>query len=81
MTNNTLEVLFVVFAFVVQVLLVFNFIARNWKPSLEQKYGWVIYTMGILGIILGVLFLAGEQPWYSMCTHSLFHLGSIRLLC
>lgn len=65
MTNNTLQALFVVFAFLIQVVLIINFAARNWKPSLEMKYGGFIYaTMGIPGIILGILFLAGDQPWY-----------------
>ena len=65
MTNDTLQALFVVFAFLVQVLLIINFVARNWKPSLERKHGWLLYTMvGTLGVILGILFLAGDQPWY-----------------
>ena len=65
MTNNTLQALFVAFAFLVQVLLIINFVARNWRPSLERKHGWLLYTMvGLLGLILGILFLAGDQPWY-----------------
>jgi len=64
MTNNTLQALFVVFAFLIQVLLVIDFTARNWKPSLERKYGWLIYAMGMPGIILGILFIAGDEPWY-----------------
>jgi len=64
MTNDTLQALFVVFAFLMQVLLIINFVARNWKPSFERKYGWLIYAMGIPGITLGILFLVGDQPWY-----------------
>jgi len=48
MTNNTLQALFVVFAFLVQVLLIINFVARNWKPSLERKHGWILYTLEYL---------------------------------
>jgi hypothetical protein len=63
MTNRTLQALFVAFAFLAQVLLIINFAARNWRPLLERRYGWLIYAMGIPGIGLGILFLARAQPW------------------
>ena len=64
MTDSTLQILFVLFAFLVQVLLFINFAARNCKPSLERKYGWLVYALGILAVILGILFLLADQPWY-----------------
>ena len=66
MTDSALQILFVLFAFLIQVLLFFNFAARNWKTSLERKYGWLIYALGILAVILGVLYFLAGQPWYIM---------------
>lgn len=63
MTADTLQSLFVGFAFVIQLLLIINFAARNWKPSLERTYGWLIYAMGMPGVILGILFVVGDRPW------------------
>jgi hypothetical protein len=64
MTDSTLQALFVIFAFLTQALVIANFAARNWRPSLEIEYGWLIYAMGIVAIPLAILFLAGRQPWY-----------------
>lgn len=62
-TNSALRVVFVAFAFGVQVLLVLNFAARNWRPQLELKYGWVIYALGIVALLLAVVFAVSGQPW------------------
>jgi hypothetical protein len=73
-TNTALRTLFVVFAFVVQVLLLFNFAARNWRPALERKYGWVIYALGIVGVLLAIVFALGGQPWYVVLAPLLYAL-------
>jgi hypothetical protein len=72
MTNAMLRTLFVVFAFLVQVLLVLNFAARNWRPALERKYGWVIYALGIVAVLLALVFALGGQPWYAVLAPLLY---------
>jgi len=47
-----------------QFVLILNFAARNGKPSLEREYGGVVYAMGVPAVILGMLFLVANQPWY-----------------
>jgi hypothetical protein len=66
MTNATLRAVFVVFAFAVQVLLVLNFTARNWRPKLELKYGWVIYALALVALLLALVFALGRQPGYAI---------------
>jgi hypothetical protein len=62
---NTLQILFVLFAFAVQIILIADFAARVWKPPLELRWGWLIYTLiGMAALILGVLFVVNRQPWY-----------------
>ena len=63
MTNSTLRAVFVLFAFGMQVLLVLNFAARNWRPALERRYGWVIYALGVVAVLLAVVFALAGQPW------------------
>ncbi|MBN1318003.1 MAG: hypothetical protein JXA42_21145 [Anaerolineales bacterium] len=63
-SNEIYRQLFVCIAFLVQGLLILNFAARNWRPSLERRFGWIIYALGLIGVVLGVVFLAGRAPWY-----------------
>lgn len=72
MTNSTLRAVFVVSAFLVQVLLVLNFAARNWRPALERKYGWVIYALGIVAVLLAIVFALGHQPAYAIVAWLLY---------
>lgn len=65
-TNITLRTVFVVFAFAVQVLLALNFTARNWRPALELKYGWIIYALAIVAVLLAIVFALGRQPGYAI---------------
>jgi len=72
MTNNTLRAVFVIFAFVVQVLLVLNFAVRNWRPALERRYGWVIYALGVAAVLLAVVFALAGQPWLPVVAFLLY---------
>ena len=64
MDNELPLALFVAFAFLAQILLLLDFTARNLRPALEIKYGWIVYATAIPGLVLGVLNLATDQPWY-----------------
>jgi hypothetical protein len=70
--QDMLQTGFVILAFVIQVMLVVDFAARNWKPSIEKRLGWLVYAMGLPASILGVLFLVNDQPWYYWTATLLF---------
>jgi hypothetical protein len=70
--QDILQTGFVILAFVIQVMLVGSFAARNWKPSIEEKLGWLVYGMGLPASVLGVLFLVNDQPWYYWTATLLF---------
>jgi len=72
MTSSTLRAAFVVFAFLVQALLVINFAARRWRPELERKYGWIIYALAIVAVLLGVVFALGRQPAWAIVAPLLY---------
>jgi hypothetical protein len=62
--QNSLQILFIAFAFISQVLLIFNFAAYKRKPDLQKKWGWIVYAFGWLALPLGILLLAGGETWY-----------------
>lgn len=70
--QETHTLLFICFAFLVQVLLILNFAARNWRPELERKYGWTIYALGLMGVVLGIEFLTSRLPWYVVAAPLVF---------
>ncbi len=76
MTNSAMQWMFVFLAFLVQGILLFNFATRYWKPSIEREYGWLIYAMGFLGLILGVVLAFGGQPWYFVAAPLLYAVWS-----
>lgn len=54
---------FVAFAFVFQLALVLDFAARHWRPDLERRYGWIVYALGIPGLILAGLCIVTRETW------------------
>ncbi|MGE5248872.1 MAG: hypothetical protein ACM3QS_01560 [Bacteroidota bacterium] len=63
-TQDTLPILFTAYAFLAQMLLIFNFAALRWRPRIQQRWGWIVYTTGLFALPLGILFLAAGQRWY-----------------
>ena len=55
--------IFVVFGFLLQVLLLLNFTARILKPELELHWGRIIYYLGLVTLVLGVIYIVKGAPW------------------
>lgn len=55
--------IFVIFGFVLQVLLLLNFTARILKPELELRWGRIIYYLGLVTLVLGVIYIVKGAPW------------------
>lgn len=62
---DRLDTLFVVWAFVFQVLFIIHFAIR--KPLFESytvKYGWIVYALCIPAVIISIILLRGGKSWF-----------------
>ncbi|MFQ5651250.1 MAG: hypothetical protein ACE5IY_15030 [bacterium] len=65
--------LYVIFALFLQVLLIVHFAVRVWRPGIELQWGWLVYIIaGLPALILGILFIATRQPWYTSAALLIF---------
>jgi hypothetical protein len=64
--DGTTIVLFTSFAIVAQCLLVAYFLDRRLKTGAADRYGWIVYAMGVPGLLLAVLFIVDgdTQRWW-----------------
>jgi len=61
---DNLDKLFVVWAFLFQVLLIVHFAIR--KPLYESytmKYGWIIYALCIPAFVISIILMRGGKDW------------------
>jgi hypothetical protein len=59
-----LDILFAVWAFFFQIVLVIHFAVR--KRSFEAytaRFGWVVYALSIPAAVISVVLLVGGKPW------------------
>ena len=55
---------FVIFAFLMEILLIVHFALRRWRFEKAMRMGWVYGVLGIPGVLLSIyLWLAG-MAWY-----------------
>lgn len=59
-----LEVLFVIWAFLFQVILIVHFALRKWQFETAMRFGPFVYAMGIPSALVSLLLLLGGRPWY-----------------
>lgn len=61
---DNLDKLFIVWAFLFQILLIAHFAIR--KPLFESytvKYGWMIYALCIPAVVISIVFIRGGKSW------------------
>ncbi|MFN2148371.1 MAG: hypothetical protein ACK2T2_08250 [Anaerolineales bacterium] len=58
-----METLFIVWAFLFQVLLIIHFSLRKWHFELVERYGWSFYTLGIPGLAISIILFASGMSW------------------
>ena len=44
---DSLEILFVVSAFLFQIVLIIHFALRKWHFDLAMRYGWIVYALSV----------------------------------
>ena len=61
---DKLDKLFIVWAFLFQVILIIHFAIR--KPLMEsytEKFGWIVYALCIPAVIISIILLRGGKSW------------------
>ena len=61
---DKLDRLFVVWAFLFQIVLIIHFALR--KPFFESytvKFGWIVYALSIPAVVISIILLRGGKSW------------------
>jgi hypothetical protein len=62
--SDTLEFLFVLWAFLFQAVLIVHFSLRKWAfARYTRKYGWLVYALSIPAALVSLFLLLGGKPW------------------
>jgi hypothetical protein len=59
-----LEILFVSWAFLFQLILIIHFSVRKWHFDLAMRYGRIVYALSIPAGLISIIFLLNGQSWY-----------------
>ena len=62
-TFDNLDPLFVICAFLIQVVLILHFALRKWRFDFAVRYGWLVYALGLPLAGVSVLLLLGGKTW------------------
>ena len=61
---DKLETLFVVWAFLFQVVLTIHFLLRRWCfDSYIMQYGWIVYALSVPAVAVSIILLRGGKTW------------------
>ena len=59
-----LDTLYVLFAFLFQIVLIAHFAARRWAFDFALRYGPLVYTLALPAVVLSAAQIAAGKPWY-----------------
>jgi hypothetical protein len=61
---DKLDKLFVVWAFLFQIILIVHFaVRRRFFESYTLQYGWIVYALCIPAVVISVILLLGGKSW------------------
>jgi hypothetical protein len=61
---DNLDILFIVWAFFFQIVLIIHFALRKWFfESYTMKFGWIVYALGIPAVVISIVLLLGGKSW------------------
>lgn len=60
---DSLDLLFIITAFVFQVILIIHFALRKWRFEMALRYGVMVYALGIPAAVVSLALLLGGKPW------------------
>lgn len=61
---DTRDTLFVISAFLIQIVLLIHFAIRKWAFDTAMRFGWIVYALCVPIAILSVVLWRGGKPWY-----------------
>ncbi len=62
-TFDSLSLLFIVTAFVFQIVLIVHFAVRRWKFTTAIRYGPLVYALSLPAVLVSLLLGLGGKPW------------------
>ena len=61
---DTLDILFVVWAFAFQIVLIVHFAVRKrFFESYTERFGWIVYALSIPAVAISIVLLLGGKTW------------------
>jgi len=61
--EDSLETMFVVTAFLFQIVLIVHFALRKWRFDIAQRYGWIVYGLSLPAAVVSLILLLGGKSW------------------
>ncbi len=61
---DALDILFIITAFLFEIILIIHFALRRWRFSTAMRGGPVIYALGIPAAVVSAVLLAGGKSWW-----------------
>lgn len=60
---ESLDTLFVIWAFLFQLILIVHFALRKWRFDIAMRYGPIVYALSILAVVISMVLLFGSKAW------------------
>jgi hypothetical protein len=64
MTTNPILILYVINAFLFQIVLCVHFTLRKWRLAIAIRHGWMVYALSIPSALVSVILLVTGKAWY-----------------
>ena len=59
--EDNLKNLFLITAFLFQIILIIHFALRKWRFDITRRYGWIVYVLSVPAAMVSVLLLLGNK--------------------
>lgn len=60
---ENLDVLFVIWAMLFQIILIVHFALRKWRFDIAIRYGPIVYALSVPAVAISIILLLGGKTW------------------
>ncbi len=60
---ENLDALFVIWAFLFQIILIVHFALRKWRFDIAMRYGIIVYALSLPAVAISIILLLGDKTW------------------